>query len=484
MVFHPLVGTRFGGYDTARLDPSTGVAALVRATGRPFRTDDLATDPRLGGDVEWHAREEGAVSELVVPIVVQGVAEGLIYLDNRSGRPFTERDESLALRLSALAAGAVANARLFAREQSASRAKDEFLAILGHELRNPLAALSNAVAVLSEIGWNRERSEPLRQIVTRQMRHLSHLLDDLLDVSRAVTGKLSLRREPVDLAEVVARCTAPFRQAGAAPGHRVTLRAEPVPVEADPGRLEQVVANLLDNAVKYTPEGGEILVEVTRDGDSAMLRVRDTGVGISADLLSRIFDPFTQELQAIDRSRGGLGLGLALVKRLAEMHGGSVAAHSEGPGRGSEFTVRLPLSRAPAAAPAAVGELPATRRRVLLIEDHADTRESLRLLLEQQGHEVEEAGDGIEGLEKLAATRPDVALIDVGLPGLDGYAIARAVRTRADVGAPYLVAVTGYGQAADRRRALEAGFDAHLVKPVGADDLRRALATGATPRPA
>jgi len=249
-------------------------------------------------------------------------------------------------------------------------------------------------------------------------------------------------------------------------------------VHADPARIEQVVNNLLDNALKYTPPGGRVWVTTEVVGDAAVLRVRDSGQGIRTDLLGRVFDLFVQEPQSLDRSRGGLGLGLALVKRLVELHGGAVAAWSAGPGQGSEFTVRLPAVTAPAdEAAGAEGAASAmvVPRRVLVVEDSPDARQSLRLLLEMAGHHVETSEDGPSGLAKLGAFRPDVALIDLGLPGMDGYAVARELRRRPDTRAIRLVAVTGYGQAEDRRRALAAGFDQHVTKPVDATMLDEML---------
>jgi PAS domain S-box-containing protein len=357
-----------------------------------------------------------------------------------------------------------------------TRAKDEFLAMLGHELRNPLGTLSNAVAVLERL----EGDETMRHVVAiigRQTAHLARLVDDLLDVARVTSGKVELQRRVVELRALARRCLDALAQAGRTERHEVRLEGPTVHVHADPARVEQVVNNLLDNAVKYTPPGGRVIVTTEWTGDAAVLRVRDSGQGIRTDLLGRVFDLFVQEPQSLDRSRGGLGLGLALVKRLVELHGGSVAAWSAGAGQGSEFTVRLPAVVPPEGE--LVGAGGATRatvspRRVLVVEDSPDARQSLRLLLELAGHEVETSEDGPSGLAKLGAFRPDVALIDLGLPGMDGYAVARELRRRPDTRAIRLVAVTGYGQAEDRRRALAAGFDQHVTKPVDAtmlDDL-------------
>jgi CheY-like chemotaxis protein len=266
-------------------------------------------------------------------------------------------------------------------------------------------------------------------------------------------------------------------EAGRATAHRVSVDGASVPVLVDSARIEQVIANLLDNALKYTPAGGEVTVATERDGAHAVVRVRDTGEGMRPELLARVFELFVQQPQALDRSRGGLGLGLTLVKRLVELHGGSVDAHSAGVGQGSEFIVRVPAATAELPAPpaASAASPPARRRRVLIVEDHEDARDSLRLMLELAGHEVETAEDGPGGLSTLVASRPDVALIDIGLPGIDGYDIAR--RARPLVPETCLVALTGYGQTEDRQRAHEAGFDVHITKPVDPDRLERLLRT-------
>jgi len=367
---------------------------------------------------------------------------------------------------------AEAKADLLAREQmaredaeAANRAKDEFLAMLGHELRNPLDVIGSAVHVLDEISPKDLPALRTRDVIHRQVRHLARLVDDLLDVGRVSTGKIILVRVPVDLAETVRRCADTLAGAGQTDRHRIEVHAAPVWVEGDQSRIEQIVMNLLSNAIKYTPEGGLITVRVEGDGAMARLAVSDSGVGISSHLLERIFDLFVQGERTLDRSEGGLGIGLTLVRRLVELHGGRIAASSPGPGQGSTFEVELPQIASPREARAPGGAAPTSGpRRILLVEDNRDSREMLRQLLELHGHEVHEVGDGPGGLEALTRLRPDVALIDVGLPGLDGYELAR--RTRAAGHPVRLVALTGYGLPDDLRRSREAGFDAHLVKPV------------------
>jgi PAS domain S-box-containing protein len=353
--------------------------------------------------------------------------------------------------------------------ESHTRAKDEFLAMLSHELRNPLGTITTALAVLNQL----VTGDDLRRVtdmIGRQTAHLTRLVDDLLDVARVTSGKIELRLEVLDLRELVAQCVRALVNAGRTRRHHVVVEGESVPVHGDPARLAQVVDNLLDNALKYTAPGGHVRLSVSRVQDDAVLRVLDTGEGIRAELRERVFERFVQEPQALDRARGGLGLGLALVKQLVDLHGGSVAVTSAGPGRGSEFTVRVPATLAPAShGDAAAGAAPTAGtgpRRVLIVEDNDDAREGLRMLLTHYGHDVETSEDAPSGLEKLRAFRPEVVLIDIGLPGVDGYALARMVREVPGARATRLIALTGYGQDEDRRKALAAGFDAHLTKPI------------------
>jgi CheY-like chemotaxis protein len=268
------------------------------------------------------------------------------------------------------------------------------------------------------------------------------------------------------LSEVVGGCVRSLRESGQAGQHQVAFRAESVIVNADPTRLAQIITNMLDNAVKFTPRGGSVDVEVIREGQEGVVRVSDTGIGIEPEMLSRVFELFAQAQQPMDRPVGGLGIGLALSRRLVEMHGGTIAAASEGHGRGAQFTVRLPVEMAGTPKPPPAVPSPDRSRSILIVEDSEDTREALRLLLESLGHSVLEAADGRHGLALALHHRPEVVLIDLGLPELDGYEVARALRASPIGGTTLLIAVTGYGQAEDRRRSKEAGFDAHLVKPV------------------
>jgi signal transduction histidine kinase len=481
-----LVQTYAGGVRRAersgrRVDHARGAVRLVAASGRPLRSALVATDPRLADDELWAGEESRDIAVLLVPIGNGQPLEGLICLENRAGRPFTDRDEELIVRVADHARIAIRNAQLLAGEQSArveaeaaNRAKDEFLAMLGHELRNPLGAIGNATTVLRQIG---EQSARLQQIIGRQTRHLARILDDLLDVSRLTTGKIGLDLRPVDLRKVVDDSLAAAEQEGKTSRHQVEVHGGSVAVHGDPARLEQVVRNLLDNAVKYTPPGGRVTITLGQEDGDAVLRVRDSGAGIPSETLPRIFELFVQGEGGLDRSKGGLGVGLTLVRRLVQLHGGTVSAASAGPDLGSEFVVRLP-SLTQGTVPDEPETLPGPASRpchVLLVEDNADLREGLRLLIQGWGHRVDETGDGRTGLAMLLERHPDVALIDLGLPGMDGYALTRAARAAPGGDAILLVAVTGYGQPEDQRRAREAGFDAHLVKPIDPDALARLL---------
>ncbi|VTT96735.1 histidine kinase : Multi-sensor hybrid histidine kinase (Fragment) OS=uncultured bacterium PE=4 SV=1: HisKA: HATPase_c: Response_reg [Gemmataceae bacterium] len=363
--------------------------------------------------------------------------------------------------------------------READRRKNEFLATLAHELRNPLAPLRNSLEVVRLSGDSPETVRRLREMMDRQVTQMTRLVEDLLDVARISQNKLTLRQDRVDLRDAIekaAQMNAPLRESRK---HALGLAVPPVPlpVFADESRLIQVFVNLLNNAAKYTPDGGRIAVAATRDGAEAVVRVRDNGNGIPSDMLTHIFDLFTQVDLGADRRQGGLGIGLTLVRRLVELQGGTITAASDGVGRGSEFTIRLPLMEPPAEnrsdPPAAAAATVA--RHVLIVEDNADGRESLATLLGLMGHRVDVAEDGPSGVEVALAVRPEVALIDIGLPGLDGYAVAS--RVRAALGrSVFLVALTGHSQPEDRRRAAEAGFDAHLTKPVEPEELQALIA--------
>jgi signal transduction histidine kinase len=363
-----------------------------------------------------------------------------------------------------------------AAAEAANRAKDEFLALLGHELRNPLGAIMNATRLLEHPGVAGEDASRARGIISRQAEHLARLTDDLLDAGRAIMGKIVLDLRSVDLAAAAGQALATLRSSGKLTQHKMSDDLQTAWVQADATRLEQIISNLVMNAVKYTPQGGSIRVSVRNEEGDAVLRVVDNGIGMRGELLSRVFEPFVQGEPGLDRSAGGLGLGLTLVRQLAALHGGSARAESEGPGRGSTFTVRFPAIEPPVqvqrASAGAGSSVPS--RDILIVEDNADARETLRKLLELQGHRVRVAAEGHAALEAMRAAPPEVALVDIGLPGMDGYEIAR--RVRADGGRRIiLIALTGYGLPEDRRRTAEAGFDLHLVKPVDYEKLEEAL---------
>jgi signal transduction histidine kinase/ActR/RegA family two-component response regulator len=365
-----------------------------------------------------------------------------------------------------------------ARLAEAVHAKDQFLAMLAHELRNPLAPMRIALQIINMREPSDASTQKAREIVDRQIGNLTRLLDDLFDVSRITSGKIELRKERVNLATAVANALEVSRGPIEERHHSlsVSLPDQPTFVEADPVRLEQVITNLVNNAAKYTPPSGHIAVTVSRQDTDAVLSVRDDGIGIPADVIPRVFELFTQGERSLARSEGGLGIGLTIVRNLVELHGGTVTVTSDGPGRGSEFVVRFPLGSAgdvPAAGPVK-DNVVIPSLRILVIEDNRDGREILRTMLEADGHHVYEAEDGPAGAETARAVRPDVALVDIGLPGFDGYEVGR--RIRGEHGHSIrLVALTGYGQAEDRRRSRDAGFNAHLVKPVAPEQLRNAL---------
>ncbi len=350
--------------------------------------------------------------------------------------------------------------------QERERQLNEFLAMLSHELRNPLAPMVNAIAVIRKSPDHAPAQ--MLSIVERQVAHLSHIVDDLLDVSRITRGKILLHKKTVDLNEIVARVMEERQGLIAARGHAVDFQLAPqaVLLQADPTRLSQVALNLINNAAKYTPAGGHIWISVARENDEAILRVRDSGIGIAPELLPNVFDLFVQGDRALDRSEGGLGIGLTIARRLIEMHGGRIEASSKGPGQGSEFTVRLPAQGTPDVAnPAKDVRQPGKRRKLLVVDDHREGADTLATLLQIMGHEVRTAYDGRAAIELAAQFRPHAVLLDIGLPGMNGYEVAAELR-KSQSGPMVLIAVSGYGQDEDRRRSSSAGFDQHLVKPV------------------
>ncbi|MGH7524916.1 MAG: CHASE3 domain-containing protein [Gemmatimonadales bacterium] len=371
------------------------------------------------------------------------------------------------------------------RLREADRRKDEFLAVLAHELRNPLAPLRHALEVLHLAPGDPASVGQVGGIMERQLQHMVRLIDDLMDVSRITSNRLELRRETIDIAAVVHGALETCGPLLAQSRHalKLTLPPHPLHVDADRARLAQAFANLLNNAIKYTEPGGRIWLTVERDGNEVGITVRDSGIGIPEAMLGRVFEMFVQVDSSIDRAQGGLGIGLQLVKRIVEMHGGSVVARSTGPGRGSEFVVRLPVALTPAAGsrPSEGTAGPAARRRVLVADDNADAADTLAMMLRMKGHEVAVARDGVEALEVGAQFQPEVAMLDIGMPKMDGLEVARRMRASDWGRGIMLIALTGWGQEDDRRRSRDAGFDHHIVKPVELATLEAVL--GQPPRP-
>jgi len=470
-------------HEMARLYPpdlqtSGGIAAVLR-TGNPEILSEI-TDELLvrGAKDERHLRlirSLGLKSYICVPLIVSGSTLGVLtFATAESDRRYVEADLALAMDLAHRAAVAIENTRLYQALREADRRKDEFLATLAHELRNPLAPVRNALEMLKRVNGDATLAEDARSMMERQVTHMSRLIDDLMDVSRITRGKLALRREITDLSAVIRHAAEACTSTYAERHHdvRITLPPEPLLLDGDPVRLEQIIGNLLNNACKYTNPGGVIEMRATRERADLVVSVKDNGIGIAPDMLARVFEMFTQAHRSPERTGGGLGIGLSLVKGLVELHGGSVSATSDGEGCGSEFVVRLPAlvqSSRTEKPPMHLGIQPpfvGKRRRILIVDDNRDAAKSLALLLKLQGHETQMAADGEEAVQRAASFCPDVVLLDIGLPKLDGYDACRAIRKDRMENQPIVLALTGWGQEEDRRRSREAGFDSHLVKPV------------------
>jgi len=441
-----------------------------RAAGVPEAEMAKAAQSGRAEDKRWHARKDGR--RFFADGVMVGLrnAEGELRGFGKVMRDATDRKQAEdALK-------------------EADRRKDEFLAVLAHELRNPLAPLRNGLQIMRLAAHDTAAVNEARDMMERQLGHMVRLIDDLLDVSRISRNKMELRRQRVLLSDVVTHSVETARPLIDAQGHalEIDLPAEPIYLDADLTRLSQVFGNLLANSAKYTPRGGRIALHGERDHATVMVQVRDTGIGIPQHHLPRVFDMFSQVDRSIERAAGGLGIGLALVKGLVEMHGGAVTAASEGPDRGSTFTVRLPIAEAPAVAPAgaaATASAPegAGARRILVVDDNRDAAASLASVLGLLGDEVRVAHDGIEAIEAAARFRPDVILMDVGMPRMNGYDATRRIRAQPGGGTPVIVALTGWGQERDRVLSSEAGCDAHLVKPVNLDELQELLSRRSVP---
>jgi len=465
------------------------------ATGRTFvaHFDDAAIAAIADPGVAEFVRVTGLRAACVVPLVARGRTIGaMAVIQAESERRFEADDVALVGELARRAALALDNVRLFAdlraalsRAQSASRVKDEFLAMLGHELRNPLAPIVTSLELMARRGG--AGATPERRVIERQVKHLSRLVDDLLDVSRIAAGKVELHRQTIDLRDVVEQALELARpaMAGRFATPVVSVPEQPVWVDGDPVRLAQVVCNLLTNAAKFSPPTGRIGIDLQHQGSEVRLTVDDDGDGIPRELIENIFERFVQANQSLQRASGGLGLGLAIVRNIVELHQGRVTAESDGPGTGSRFVVTLagappPPGLVSTSRPAPVVEVPPTSLasnpvRILVVDDNDDAAEAIAALLELEGHTVRTAATAREALALVGDFRPDVAFLDIGLPDLNGYELAGAIRANPQSAKTRLIALTGYGQAPDRELAATAGFDQHLVKPAELEALLAAL---------
>jgi signal transduction histidine kinase len=422
------------------------------------------------------------------PLLDQNELLGLLCFASGRKVAFGEDERDFLGTVSQYAAAALVRLRHIEEMRGSERRKDEFLAMLAHELRDPLAPLSNVLELMKLANGSGDILEQARQTMERQLAQLVQLVDDLLDISRITRSRLELRKRRVDLQSVVHHAVETARPLAESLGHRlsVALPGEPVYLDADPVRLAQVFGNLLTNACKYTESAGDITLFAERTGADVEVRVRDSGIGIPPGELTTVFDLFSQSASASQFSHGGLGIGLTLVKRLVAMHGGTVEARSEGPGAGSEFVVRLPVpgeaTTSPAPAEAIAAAPTVAERRILIVDDNKDSAASLAMLLEMAGNTVREAHDGLAAVEAAEEFRPDLMLLDIGLPKLDGLEVCRRIRSMPWGRDVRIVALSGWGQDADRRKSREAGFDHHLLKPVNYPDLARLLNAFDAPR--
>jgi PAS domain S-box-containing protein len=468
----------------ARPDDRVGVMRVFR-TGEPEFfgevTDELLTMGARDQEELRRLLELGLRSVMIVPLTARGRTLGALTLVTaESSRRYGEDDLHLALELGSRAALAVDNVRLVEELRANDRRKDEFLAMLAHELRNPLAAIDNAVSLIGFADPGREKVEWSVDVIGRHVKHLTRLIDDLLDVSRITRGKIQLRKTRIDACPVLNSAIESVRSLLEKRQHRLTtIYGTDLMLDADATRLEQIAVNLLSNAAKYTESHGQIGFSARRERNQIVIRVRDTGVGMTPEQISSVFDPFVQGDHSLARTAGGLGIGLTLVRKLTELHGGTVMARSEGPGKGSEFTVRLPAASetvSEASSPPAQPH-PTTRRpaRVLVVDDNVDLARGLARLLEIHGHHVQIAYDGPAGLDNAKEWRPEFVLLDIGLPGMDGYQVASLLRRDPNTKDAVIIAISGYGQEEDHNRSIQAGFDHHLVKPVSSSDLIKVL---------
>jgi signal transduction histidine kinase len=458
------------------------LAAMIRQHPRFQKTSIIFVSAVLMTDLDrLRGYECGAVDYVPVPVVPAILrAKVSIFAELfRKTRALERLNAELEERVTERTAALEATTEQL---KEANHRKDEFLAMLAHELRNPLAPIRTAVQLLRLKELTEPHRQRARDVIERQVEHLVNLIDDLLDVSRITRGMITLQLEPVLVGAIVARAVETARPAIDAHKHalELDLPEELISVEGDKTRLVQVIANILHNAAKFMDPGGRIRLSVRREGQYALISIADTGIGIAPDLLPKIFELFTQVHAKSERAQGGLGIGLALVRRLTEMHGGTVTAHSDGAGRGSTFSVRLPVMVAQIAGlvhpKRDTGTIPrVASQRILVADDNRDAAEALSLQLQLAGHDVRTAHDGIEALTVAKTFDPEIVLLDLGMPKMDGYEVARQLRLQPRSRRVTLIALTGWGQQQDRDRTAEAGFDAHLVKPVAEAQLFRAL---------
>lgn len=472
---------KFRGYKAQPAD--NGIYAEVRRTNRSMRLTqkELEQHPNWKALGEYNHEHPPMRGWLAVPLVDHvGDNLGIIHATEKEIGDFTEEDEAILNQLAAMASVSIQKARLYESLREQDKRKDEFLATLAHELRNPLAPLRTGLDLLS-VSVDEEQSNRVRHMMRRQLTHMVHLVDDLMDVSRVSGGKVELKYERINLRTIMESAlevTEPTIKA-ARQQLRLQLPEAPLYVRGDSTRLTQVVSNLLNNATKYTLPSGTIRVFVEREGDDVLVRISDTGVGIAQEMLSKVFDLFTQVDPSIDRTQGGLGIGLSLVQKLVDLHGGKVWAESPGLGQGSTFIVRLPLleeeNEKQVTSESGSQQAAIEGKRLLIVDDNVDAAEALAMLLRFFGHTVKTAHSGLEGVDAAKSFLPDAAILDLGLPGLDGYEVAIALRNDSKLKGTVLVALTGWGNQEDRRRSQAAGFDAHLVKPVDAATVLKTL---------
>jgi signal transduction histidine kinase/ActR/RegA family two-component response regulator len=499
MRFRYWAGTLYTQMDAVLIEPGKGAGGIVMVTGQPVRTSDYAADPKLSKEYVDIATADSIVALLVVPIKIVGRVEGLIYVGNRTKRAFTDHDETSMVRLADHAGIAIRNFRHLSRErearaeaEAASRMKDEFLANLSHELRTPLTAVLGWARLVRSAKLDTAGLERALDTIERNAQAQAQIVEDLLDVSRIITGKLRLDSQPADLPQIIEAALDSVRPAAEAKAITLTTDLDRTlrRVPADAARIQQVVWNLLANALKFTPRGGRISVTLARAGDEVRITVSDTGVGIRPEFLPHVFERFSQADPSTTRKHGGLGLGLAIVRHLVELHGGVVEANSAGEGQGATFAVILPLQTGTVRQGAMPGR-PARRsggargsaselledRRVLIVDDDADSRELFSSVLRSAGAHVWTVASVREGLEMLDSITPDVLVADIGMPDQDGYDLIRRVRALpAPLGRVPAVAVTAYAGPRDHERALATGYNAHIPKPVEPDQLRRIVA--------